>query len=120
MRSAQKIVKGPSYTDLLYMAGPEFVTEGYLAQIVELAGWERGKIRTLEASALVKGEDLKGMLEFMCGPPGGMAQKGWSEEEKGRWPDAVREAIKLDAEEHGGVRVEGWVVLAKKWDELSG
>jgi ubiquinone/menaquinone biosynthesis C-methylase UbiE len=114
MRAAQKVVKGNDYANLIGMAGPQFATEGYVAELVEMAGWEKGNVQTLKASAVVKGADLDGLIKFMSGPFAAMAQKDWTDEEKGRWPEALKEAVRMEIEERGGFRVEGWVVLARK------
>jgi ubiquinone/menaquinone biosynthesis C-methylase UbiE len=120
MRAAQKLVKGDEYASSLKMAGPEFTTQGYLAGMVEEAGWERGKIRTLEVSTLITGENLAGLVEFMSGNFVAPALVGWTDEEKSKWPEAVVKATEQETQKHGGLKLESWVVLARKWDELYG
>lgn len=39
---------------------------------------------------------------------------GWSDEEKGRWPAAVEEAIQKEIEQYGGVLFEAWTAIAQK------
>lgn len=43
----------------------------------------------------------------------------WTDEEKQRWPSAVKEAFEQEKRMNGGLVMEAWFVLARKWDLLT-
>jgi hypothetical protein len=63
---------------------------------------------------IVSGEDLEGLKEFAGGPFTDSARKEWTEEEKGRWKDTLLEVLEKEKREFGGVKFEGWGLLATK------
>lgn len=121
MSKAQKKVKGDAYEGTMQEPGVEFKRDGFLAHMMYAADFETGKIKTLEKSVLMKegSKEMEGLKEFLLGKWMEAARKDWSEEEVGKWPAAVDEAIKEEISEHGGVLMEAYVVLARKWDALS-
>jgi len=55
------------------------------------------------------------LYEFLLNPfIKGAATKEWSEQELGRWPEAVTAALEKEEQEFGGISFEAWVVVAKK------
>lgn len=121
IKRAQEVVKGSTAGGPEMKApGSDFFKEGYLAWLVEEAGWERGKIKTLEKRVVISGDkELEGLIEFVDSDHTAQARTGWTEEEKGKWPAAVKEAVAEMKHKEGGIFMEAWVVLARKWDALS-
>lgn len=121
MAKAEKKVKSDAYEGVMKEPGVEFKRDGFLAHMMYAADFETGKIKTLEKSVLVKegSKEMEGLKEFLMGKWTEPARQDWSEEETSKWPAAVEEAIKEEVGEHGGVLMEAYVVLARKWDALS-
>lgn len=96
------------------LPGTQFLNEGVLAKLVVEAGFDETKTQVVQKETVRTGEDVQGMKEFMLTEFSTMATKGWSDEEKKRWPAAVEQAIRKEVEEYGGIRFEAWVVIARK------
>lgn len=122
MTRAQRLVKGEGFEGAMKQVGVQFDEEGVLARWMEEAGWEVGKIKTVEERVVVRegSGEMAGLREFLMGELSAPARKGWSEEEVGRWEGAVDEAIKGEVGEFGGILMDAWVVLARKWDAMYG
>ncbi|KAK4945635.1 hypothetical protein LTR10_015254 [Elasticomyces elasticus] len=116
--AAQDHVKGSEWGEAHRMPtnGPEYMQEGYTAKLVREAEFEEGKIKSFATKTVVKrGEDWAGLHEFLLNPfVKGAATKEWSEEELGRWPEAVNAALEKEEQAHGGILFEAWVVIAQK------
>jgi ubiquinone/menaquinone biosynthesis C-methylase UbiE len=112
IHAAQGIVR----PDLLKipLPGSHFLNEGVLAKMAVEAGFEEGNVRVSKGEIVQKGEDLQGMKDFMMTGFLTMATKGWSDEDREKWPAAVEEAIRREVEEFDGIKFEGWTVIARK------
>jgi len=120
MDDARTAVKGDGPGEAIKGPGQEFFEEGYLAWLVEEAGWEKGKIKTLDRRIVISdAAEVAAVIEFMAGDQTAFARLDWSDEEKGRWPAAVKDAVDAAKARDGGIVMEAWVVLARKWDALS-
>ena len=116
MKKAKEIVTGESVGKL--GLGEEFEDEGYLAKMVDEAGFESGKIRAFPIEDVIKGGELEGVKEFMMGPFSSMVRQGLTEEQDGKWKDAVSQALEEEVGKHGGIKMEAWFVIARRWDAL--
>jgi ubiquinone/menaquinone biosynthesis C-methylase UbiE len=94
--------------------GSHFMHEGVLRDFVIKAGFNEEKVQVHHDETIRKDEDLEGMRDFMLGDISKMATKDWTDEEKGRWPSAVDEAIQKEVEQYGGIQFEAWTVIAHK------
>lgn len=112
IRAAQKMVR----PDLppIFVPREEFTREGVLADLAVDAGFGKEKMTVLSKALAVTGDNLDNFREFFPGLISEPARKGWTEEEKARWPEVIEKAIQGEIEEHGGVLFEAWVVLARK------
>ena len=104
---------------VMKIPGAEFMQEGYLASMVNevfFSGDENKKMQVIKVRHVVTDkEDLDGLKDFMLGKFTDVARKGWSEEEVKKWPEAVEEALKEEAESQGGgVGAEAWAVTVEK------
>lgn len=94
---------------------PEFLQQGVLEKTAVEAGFARDAIQVKEESIVVSGLELdEGLKKFILGDFTRPARQGWSDEEVGRWPDAVEQAIQEEIEAFGGIKFEAWVVITKK------
>lgn len=93
---------------------PEFLEEGYLAKMIVDAGFQANRVTVAEQTVVVKGENLEGITDFMAGGFTAPARNGWTEDEVKRWPDVLHEVVEREKEEFGGVKMEAWVVVARK------
>lgn len=96
------------------LPGSYFLHDGVLAKMAVEAGFEEGNVRVSKGEIVQKGEDVQGMKDFMLADFSTMATKGWSDEDKEKWPAAVEEAIRREVQEFGGIKFEGWTVIARK------
>ena len=110
---AQRLVRPD--LPLMKIPQPWFLREGYLKDMMVEAGFEAEKVRVVQRSVIIRGRDRDGLVEFMKGDFTKPARAGWTEEEAGRWSDAVDQAVEEEekANEYG-MRFEAWVALAKK------
>lgn len=94
---------------------PEFFQEGVLRDSVIEAGFDPSAVHVSEQSVVVRGPELDdGLKQFLLGDLTRPARAGWTEEEVGRWPEAMDKAIQDEAALHGGIKFDTWVVLATK------
>lgn len=110
IHAAQKSVRPD--LPVMKIPGAEFMQEGYLAEKVKEV-WS-GHIQAMERMLLLTGDNLQRAKEFMLGRFTGPARRGWTEEEVSRWPKAVEEALQEELNTYGGLKMEAWVVIAKK------
>ena len=110
---AQKLIRPD--LPLMKVPQPGFMREGYLKEKMIEAGLAADKVKVVQRSATIRGEDRDGLVKFMKGDFTKPARAGWTEEELGRWNNAVDEAVEEEqkANEYG-VRFEAWVALATK------
>ena len=121
MRNAQRKVKGEEFDGEVKPPGADMTKEGVIANLMYISGWELGKIKTLQKDVLVKEgtpefNDLKQAL--LEGKEFAWVRAGWSDEENAKWPQALDEAMKEEVAQHGGLLLEAWVTLGRKWDAL--
>lgn len=100
------------------LPGSDHVEEGHLLRLMEDAGWERGKIKPFVKSTLVKTVDLEELVEELS-QSHAEARKGWSGEQNEMWKEEIEKAVE-SRRTGSGLELEAWVVLAKKWDQLTG
>ncbi|RSM09491.1 hypothetical protein CEP52_004103 [Fusarium oligoseptatum] len=94
---------------------PQFMEEGYLKKITAEAGFDSSKMQMSTWKIIVKGPELDdGLKKFILSDFTRPARAGWTDEEVGRWPEAVDKAIQKEIDAYGGVKFETWVVLARK------
>lgn len=122
MRNAQIKVKGEEFGGVK-PEGADMTKEGVIAHLMYISGWELGKLKTLQKDVLVKEgtpemNDLKQAL--LEGKEFAWIRADWSDEENAKWPQALDEAMKEEIAEHGGLLLEAWVTLGRKWDALYG
>ncbi|KAM0347755.1 hypothetical protein ACHAPU_004770 [Fusarium lateritium] len=99
----------------LKMPHPEFLDDGVLEKTVAEAGFHSSKFKLLEKSIVVSGPELDdGLKKFMLGDLMRPARAVFTEEEEKKWPEAVVEVLKKEVEAYGGVKFQGWVLLAQK------
>lgn len=122
LAAAQDHIKGPGYAakNAVGVNGPQyFQREVVPDQLIE-AGFEKEKIETWQMDHVVtnSGEDKEkwnGLYQFMISTSvAAGSTKGWSDEERARWDEAVRWAMEEESEMYGGLQFEAWVSVARK------
>ena len=122
LAAAQDHVKGAGYAakNAVPVNGPQyFQREVVPNQLVE-AGFENSKIETWQIDHIVTDtgdEKAKwdGLYQFMISTSiAAGSTRGWSEEEAGRWAEAVGWAMEEEKREYGGLKFEAWVNVARK------
>ncbi|KAJ5381889.1 uncharacterized protein N7496_004317 [Penicillium cataractarum] len=96
------------------IAGSQFMNPRVLAELVIKAGFSETTMHVNQDGTVRKDEDLEGMRQFMLADVSKMATKDWTEEERGRWPAAINEAIQREVEQYGGIQFESWTIIARK------
>lgn len=96
---------------LMKFSGAEWNSADAVTDLMVQAGFAEDSIQVYSPSVVVSGEDLEGLTEFACSPFTDSARVGWTEVEKGRWPEVAREVLK---EKDGGLKFEGWALVATK------
>jgi hypothetical protein len=90
------------------------MNEGVLREFVIKAGFNEEKVQVQQDETIRTDEDLEGMRDFMRAGFSNMATKGWTDEEKERWPAAVDKAIQREVDQYGGIQFEAWTIIAQK------
>ena len=93
----------------------DFSGESVLFRFVVEAGFSEAKVEVRQERTVRKAEHIEEMKKLILwdGFRDAMT-KGWTDEEKGKWPAAVEEAIQKDVEQYGGVLFEAWTATAYK------
>ncbi|KAH7312213.1 S-adenosyl-L-methionine-dependent methyltransferase [Stachybotrys elegans] len=113
VHAAQKMIRPD--LPLTPTPSPQFFEDGVLQKVVEEAGFPSAGIAVTTKELVIVDEDNKaGLSAFMSGPLMQAARQGYTEEEKGRWSEAISHAVKSEVEQFGGIRFEAYVLLATK------
>lgn len=101
---------------LMPVPGLPFYEEGHLASVVASAGFSPEKTKFTNHELVIKSgsEQYDGLRGFMTGPFTKPARNGYTEEEEAKWSAAIDQALATEVEEHGGIRFQGWGVIAQK------
>ncbi|KAI1844251.1 hypothetical protein JX266_009542 [Neoarthrinium moseri] len=100
---------------LMPTPSPEFYKEGVLQNVAEESGFAKEYIRMVDKVLVItEDENIAGLTMLMSGPMMSKAREGYTEEEELRWIDSVRQSVKEEIEQFGGVRFEAYVLLVAK------
>jgi ubiquinone/menaquinone biosynthesis C-methylase UbiE len=100
---------------LMPTPGPQFFKEGVLQKVVEESGFAKEDITTVNKVLVVTDDEkIAGLTMLMSGPMMSKAREGYTEEEEARWVESVRQSVKEEVEEFGGIRFEAYILLATK------
>jgi len=100
---------------LMPTPSPEFYEEGVLQKVVEESGFAKDNITMIDKVLLVADdENIAGLTMLISGPMIIKAREGYTEEEEARWVESVRQSVKEEVEQFGGIRFEAYVLLATK------
>jgi hypothetical protein len=100
---------------LMPTPSPEFYEEGVLQKVVEESGFAKGNITMIDKVLLVaEDENIAGLTMLISGPMMSKAREGYTEEEEARWVESVRQSVKEEVEQFGGIRFEAYILLATK------
>ncbi|KAI0536990.1 S-adenosyl-L-methionine-dependent methyltransferase [Xylaria digitata] len=100
---------------LMPTPSPEFFEEGVLQKVVEEGGFAKGNITVTEKVLVVNDEEnIAGLTMLMSGPMMIKARDGYAGEEEARWVESVKQAVKEEVEQFGGIRFEAYILLATK------
>jgi ubiquinone/menaquinone biosynthesis C-methylase UbiE len=100
---------------LMPTPSPEFYEEGVLQKVVEESGFAKDDITMIDKVLLVAGdENIAGLTMLISGPMMSKAREGYTEEEEARWVESVRQSVKEEVEQFGGIRFEAYILLATK------
>ncbi|OTA97020.1 hypothetical protein M434DRAFT_392204 [Hypoxylon sp. CO27-5] len=100
---------------LMPTPSPQFYEEGVLQKVVEEGGFDKDKITKIDKVLTVTDDDnIAGLTMLMSGPMMIKAREGYTKEEEARWVETVRQSVKEEVEQFGGVRFEAYILLATK------
>ncbi|KAG6367435.1 hypothetical protein INS49_001624 [Diaporthe citri] len=100
---------------LMPMPSPEFCEEGVLQRVVEEGGFAKDGITVTDKVLVVDDEEnIAGLTTLMSGPMMAKAREGYTEEEEARWVESVKESVKEEVQQFGGIRFEAYILLATK------
>lgn len=112
IHTAQRAVRPDA--QLMKVPRAEFMEEGYLWDLMVEAGFSSDKIQVWDISTTIQGHDSVGLRDFMLGGFTASARAGWTEEERARWEGAIDSAIEEEKIRNGGIKMEAWIVAARK------
>ncbi|KAK5011668.1 hypothetical protein LTR28_009403 [Elasticomyces elasticus] len=112
IHTAQQAVRPDA--QLVKVPRAEFMEDGYLQNLMAEAGFPSGSIQVWDISTVIQGQDSVGLREFMLGGFTASARAGWTDEEHARWEGAIDSAIAEEQTKNSGIKMEAWVVTAKK------
>lgn len=96
------------------VSGAEYHKVDAVIDVMVKAGFETEGIKVLSPTVVVTGEDLEGLTEFGTSSFTDSARNGWTDEEKGRWKEMLLEVLEEKKQYFGGLKFEGWALIAKK------
>ncbi|KFY40657.1 hypothetical protein V495_05313, partial [Pseudogymnoascus sp. VKM F-4514 (FW-929)] len=100
---------------LMPTPNPQFYQEGVLQKVVEEGGFAKENITVVDKVLVITDEqNIGGLTMLMSGPMMANARKGYTEEEEARWVESVKQSVKEEVEQFGGIRFEAYVLLATK------
>ncbi|KAF2963351.1 hypothetical protein GQX73_g10216 [Xylaria multiplex] len=100
---------------LMPTPSPQFFEEGVLQKVVEEGGFAKDNITVTEKVLVVTDEEnIAGLTMLMSGPMMIKARDGYTGEEEARWVESVKQAIKEEVDQFGGIRFEAYILLATK------
>ncbi|KAN0120278.1 S-adenosyl-L-methionine-dependent methyltransferase [Hyaloscypha variabilis] len=92
---------------LMPTPSPEFYKEGVLQKVVEEGGFAKEDITMIDKMLLVADEEnIAGLTMLISGPMMSKAREGYTEEEEARWVESVRQSVKEEVDQFGGIRFE--------------
>ncbi|KAH0255613.1 S-adenosyl-L-methionine-dependent methyltransferase, partial [Aureobasidium melanogenum] len=97
---------------LFNMPKAEFLNDGVLRDLMLEAGF--AKADQYVETTIITDDAIEGLREFMCGNFTASARGGWTEEEAAKWPAAIDAAIEEEKANYGGIKMEAWMVVARK------
>ncbi|KAF2015072.1 S-adenosyl-L-methionine-dependent methyltransferase [Aaosphaeria arxii CBS 175.79] len=100
---------------LMPTPSPEFYEEGVLERVVEENGFTKDNVTLVERELVVSDdENIGGLTTLMSGPMMAKAREGYTEEEESRWVDSVKQSVKEEVEQNGGIKFQAYILLATK------
>ncbi|KAI6080428.1 S-adenosyl-L-methionine-dependent methyltransferase [Hypoxylon rubiginosum] len=100
---------------LMPTPNPQFYEEGELQKVVEEAGFAKANITVADKVLVVSDkENIDGLIMLMSGPMMARAREGYTEEELARWTESVKQSVKEEIEQFGGIRFDAYILLATK------
>ena len=99
---------------LMKYSGEEMHSADAVVDLMVKAGFDKDRVQVLSVTQVVVAKDMEGLTEFASGPFTDPARAGWTDDEKGRWQEVLKEALEDEKAEYGGVKFDGWVVLTTK------
>ncbi|KAF3021963.1 hypothetical protein E8E14_010056 [Neopestalotiopsis sp. 37M] len=100
---------------LMPTPNPQFFEEGVLQKVVEEGGFVKDQIRLTEKTLVVADdENIAGLTALMTGPLMAKAREGYTEEEEARWAESVKQSVKEEVDQFGGIKFEAYILLATK------
>jgi len=112
IHKAQRAVR--TEARLMKVPRPEFMESGYLQDLMVEAGFASQRVQQSVVCTTVQGESIGGIRDFMLGDFTASAREGWTAEEQADWEGAVDDAIEGEKIEHGGIKMDAWVITARK------
>ncbi|KAI1771415.1 S-adenosyl-L-methionine-dependent methyltransferase [Hypoxylon cercidicola] len=100
---------------LMPTPSPQFYEDGVLQKVVEEAGFAKGNITRVDKELVVSDdENIAGLTMLMSGPMMAKAREGYTADEEARWVESVKQSVKEEVEQFGGIRFEAYILLATK------
>jgi ubiquinone/menaquinone biosynthesis C-methylase UbiE len=85
-----------------------------IAEVMEEGGFSKDKIKVVQRDSVWQPSSVDEMVEKLSHPYWGAFQQGWSEDEKAKWPGAVRECLSEEERSTGSLRMDAWICIATK------
>lgn len=85
-----------------------------LINVLEKGGFPKDKIEVYAKTDYAQFADVEDLVEYMCNGVWGMWRKGWTEEECGKWEEAVRAELTERNKRECNIEGIAWVAVARK------
>ncbi|KAI0115502.1 S-adenosyl-L-methionine-dependent methyltransferase [Nemania sp. FL0031] len=113
VHAAQKRIRAD--LPLMTSPGSEFFKEGELQRVVEEGGFKKENITMAKKTLVVADEgNIAELTMLITGPMMAKAREGYTAGEEARWAESIRQAVKEEVEQFGGIKFEAYILLATK------
>ncbi|RHZ49629.1 hypothetical protein CDV55_101717 [Aspergillus turcosus] len=109
---AQKAIR-PDCTPWKLPIDMAWFTEERLRQVLEAGGFEAGNVQIQTRTVGYRGNDLDDLVDRMK-TAFAVATEGWSEEEREKWPGALRDSLSEAERANASVEMVAYVAVARK------
>lgn len=92
----------------------EWLTKEKLVEVLEKGGFDSEKIQIQERTVGYRGRDVDDLLAIMRAWLLGYVTNGWTEDEKEKWANELRDSLSEEERTMARIEMVAWVAVAQK------